>query len=242
MAILYTGSLIGWDFALARITFSIAFAVIIGFTISKITDHEGKREDVEAFKKHADGVDSRRLVYLFGALLGILLVGTRISEDTIKYPLVIGLIILTWWISSRYFTKEEVGSWMYETWGFTKTIAPLLIIGVFASGVIRAVMPPDLIPAYVGDSSLLAVVLPVLFGIFVYFPTLVEVPMARMFLDLGMAKGPLLAYMLADPVISLPSILVVRKIMGNKETAIYVLLIFVFTVIAGLLAGRFIWG
>jgi uncharacterized membrane protein YraQ (UPF0718 family) len=88
----------------------------------------------------------------------------------------------------------------------------------------------------------LAVVIPVIFGIFVYFPTLVEVPMARMFLDLGMAKGPLLAYMLADPVISLPSILVVRKIMGNKETAVYVLLIFVFTVIAGLLAGRFLWG
>jgi uncharacterized protein len=241
MAILYTGSLIGWDFALARIIFSIAFAVIIGYTISKITDHDDKKEDVEAFKKHTDGADTRRLLYLFGALVSILLVGTRISEELIKYPLVAGLIILTWWISSRYFTKEETSNWMEETWGFAKTIAPLLIIGVFASGIIRVAMPPDLIPAYVGDNSLLAVVIPVLFGIFVYFPTLVEVPMARMFLDLGMAKGPLLAYMLADPVISLPSILVVRKIMGNRETLAYVLLIFVFTVIAGLLAGRFLW-
>jgi len=241
MAILYTGSLIGWDFALARIIFSIAFAVIIGVIISKITDHDSKNENAEAFKKHADGADSKRLLYLFGALLGILLVGTRISEDYIKYPVVAGLILLTWWVSSRYFTKEEVRNWMEETWGFTKTIAPLLLIGVFASGIIRAAMPPDLIPAYVGSNSLLAVILPVVFGIFVYFPTLVEVPMARMFLDLGMAKGPLLAYMLADPVISLPSILVVRKIMGNKETIVYVLLIFVFTVIAGLLAGRFLW-
>lgn len=131
---------------------------------------------------------------------------------------------------------------MTETWGFTKTIAPLLLIGVFASGIIREVMPPDLIPAYMGQNNLFSVILPVLFGIFVYFPTLVEVPMARMFLDLGMAKGSLLAYMLADPVISLPSILVVRKIMGNKETALYVLLIFGLTVIAGLLAGRFLWG
>ncbi|MDD5340003.1 MAG: permease [Candidatus ainarchaeum sp.] len=241
MAILYTGSLIGWDFALARIIFSIAFAVIIGFIISKMTDHDEKKAETDAFMKHADGADTRRLIYLFGALIGILLVGTRISEDSVKYPLVIGLIVLTWWISSRQFTKEEVSSWMYETWGFARTIAPLLIIGVFASGMIRAVMPPDLIPAYVGDNSLLAVVIPVLFGIFVYFPTLVEVPMARMFLDLGMAKGPLLAYMLADPVISLPSILVVRKIMGNRETLVYVLLIFAFTVIAGLLAGRFLW-
>jgi hypothetical protein len=242
MAILYTGSLIGWDFALARIVFSIAFAVIIGYIISKITDHDEKKGEAEAFKKHADGADSKRLFYLFGALLGILLVGTRISEDFIKYPVVAGLIILTWWISTRYFTKDETRNWMEETWGFAKTIAPLLLIGVFASGIIRVVMPPDLIPAYMGQNSLLAVVIPVIFGIFVYFPTLVEVPMARMFLDLGMAKGPLLAYMLADPVISLPSILVVRKIMGNKETAVYVLLIFMFTVIAGLLAGRFLWG
>jgi len=247
MAILYTGSLIGWDFALARILFSIAFAVIIGIIISKITEPCAKTEAAEAFKKHADGkqddgADSRRLFYLFGALLGILLVGTRISEDIIKYPLIAGLILLTWWISTRYFTKDETRSWMEETWGFAKAIAPLLLIGVFASGIIRVVMPPDLIPAYMGQNSLLAVVIPVLFGIFVYFPTLVEVPMARMFLDLGMAKGSLLAYMLADPVISLPSILVVRKLMGNRETAIYVLLIFVFTVTAGLLAGKFIWG
>ncbi len=242
LAILYTGSLIGWDFALARIMFSVAFAVAIGFIISKIADHYETKGDADAFTKRADGTDARRLVYLFAALLGILLVGTRISEDFIKYPLVVGLIILTGWISSRYFSREEVGSWMDETWGFTKTIAPLLLIGVFASGVISEVMPPDLIPAYVGQNSLLAVVIPVVFGIFVYFPTLVEVPMARMFLDLGMAKGPLLAYMLADPVISLPSILVVRKIMGNKETAVYVLLIFFFTVFAGLFAGRFLWG
>lgn len=241
MAILYTGSLIGWDFALSRIVFSITFAVIIGYIISKITDSDDKNANAEIFKKHADGKDSGRLFHLFGALLGILLIGTRISEDVIKYPAVAVLVILTWWISSRYFTKEETQNWMEETWGFARTIAPLLLIGVFASGIIREIMPPDLIPTYMGENTLLAMVLPVLFGIFVYFPTLVEVPMARMFLDLGMAKGALLAYMLADPVISLPSILVVRKIMGNKETALYVILIFVFTVIAGLLAGTFLW-
>lgn len=241
IAILYTGNLIGWDFALARIIFSIVFAVIIGFIISRITDHETETGTAEAFKKHADSGDSKRLFCLFGALLGILLVGTRIGEDSVKYPLIAGLIVCTYWISTRYFTEEETQNWMEETWGFAKTIAPLLLIGVFASGLIRAAMPSGLIPAYVGQNSLFSVVLPVLFGIFVYFPTLVEVPMARMFLDLGMAKGSLLAYLLADPVISLPSILVVRKIMGNKETAVYVLLIFVFTVMAGLLAGRFLW-
>jgi uncharacterized membrane protein YraQ (UPF0718 family) len=215
--------------------------VIIGYIISKIADHGGEAPSSDAFVKHENKTDSTRLFYLFGTLLAILLAGTRISEEVVKYPLIAGLVIAAWWVSARYFTKEETRNWMEETWGFAKTIVPILLIGVFISGVIRVITPPDLIPAYVGQNSLMAVVIPVIFGIFVYFPTLVEVPMARLFLDLGMAKGPLLAYMLADPVISLPSILVVRKIMGTKETAVYVLLIFLLTILAGLLAGTFLF-
>ena len=62
--------------------------------------------------------------------------------------------------------------------------------------------------------------------------------MARGFLDLGMGKGPFMAYLLADPVLSLPSILVVSKIMGTKRTVAYVCLIIVFTVTGGYLFGR----
>jgi uncharacterized membrane protein YraQ (UPF0718 family) len=77
----------------------------------------------------------------------------------------------------------------------------------------------------------------VLFGVVMYFPTLVEVPMARMFLDLGMGKGVLLAYLLADPVISLPSILVVRRFIGTKRLFWYVGLIIVCCTAAGLIYG-----
>jgi uncharacterized membrane protein YraQ (UPF0718 family) len=79
--------------------------------------------------------------------------------------------------------------------------------------------------------------IPVIFGVLVYFPTLVEVPMAKVFIDLGMAKGPLLAYLLSDPVLSLPSILVVSKIMGAKRTAVYASLIIILTVTGGYLFG-----
>jgi len=64
--------------------------------------------------------------------------------------------------------------------------------------------------------------------------------MAKLFLGLGMAKGPLLAYLLADPVISLASILVIRKLIGNKKTLFYVGLIIVFATISGLIYGYFI--
>jgi len=236
VAILYTASLIGWDIAIARITFSILFAVIVGITISGVFP-EQPGEEIPLGEKQATK-PGRRLVYLFAALLAILLVGTRISEELLKYGLTALLVLLTYFISKKYFTNEEISSWMDETWGFAKTIFPLLLGGVFLSGIIRVLLPQDLVVSYVGGKDFVSMAIPVIFGIFIYFPTLVEVPMAKTFLELGMSRAALLAYMLADPVISLSSILVLRKIMGDKRTLLYMALIFILTVSAGMLYGR----
>ena len=53
-----------------------------------------------------------------------------------------------------------------------------------------------------------------------------------------MAGGPALALLLAGPMISLPSILVPTRIMGGKKTAVYVILVIIFSTVAGLLYGN----
>ena len=70
-----------------------------------------------------------------------------------------------------------------------------------------------------------------------YFPTLMEVPIAIIFLELGMARGPLLAYLLADPELSIQSILVTRRFLGDKKNTAFVGLVTIFSVIAGLIFG-----
>lgn len=237
VAILYTGSLIGWDVAAARIFLSILFAVSIGMIISKMFHEEEGAQASDTFVRSANSHDIRRLVYLFSVLIGILLVGTRVSVPWIKYVIVLILLGMSIAIARKFFIKEEIESWMRETWGFTKTISPLLLAGVFVSGMVKVLLPQEFVTTYVGSNALSALLIPVLFGVLVYFPTLVEVPMAKVFLDLGMGKGPLMAYLLADPVLSLPSILVVSKIMGTKRTVAYVSLIIVFTVFGGYLFG-----
>jgi hypothetical protein len=82
----------------------------------------------------------------------------------------------------------------------------------------------------------------VVFGVFMYFPTLVEVPVARMFLDLGMHPGPLLAYLMADPELSLQSMLMVAAVIGRAKTAAYVGLVALFSICAGLLYGAWVDG
>jgi uncharacterized membrane protein YraQ (UPF0718 family) len=140
-------------------------------------------------------------------------------------------------VASRSFTKEKLGGWIWETWKFVKQIFPLLIIGVFAAGVVKVIIPEAWVRTIAGQNTIWASMVGVLFGVFMYFPTLVEVPIAKMFLDLGMARGPLLAYLLADPELSLQSILVLNGVMGKKKTAVYVSLVAVLSTLAGYIFG-----
>jgi uncharacterized membrane protein YraQ (UPF0718 family) len=133
----------------------------------------------------------------------------------------------------------EIQEWLWETWRFVKQIFPLLVIGVFLAGMVRELIPPSLIESIAGENSVRANLAGVLFGVFMYFPTLVEVPIANMFLDLGMHKGPLLAYLIADPALSIQSILITASIIGRKKTWVYVGLVTLFSTLAGLIFGRF---
>jgi hypothetical protein len=63
-----------------------------------------------------------------------------------------------------------------------------------------------------------------------------------MFLDLGMHRGPLLAYLMADPELSLQSILIVAAIIGRAKTFTYVALVALFSASAGMLYGAWIDG
>jgi len=246
VAILFTGSVLGWDFALARIILSVTFATLIGIIISTMF----RKEDIEEEKNAAPAIASaktenaeklpffqkHRLILFFVTLITILIVGTRVN-GYLRYVVMAGLIVVLAVLIKLYFTKDETKAWLTETWMFTQKIFPLLLGGIFVAGVLTTILPQNFLATFMGENTVFANLIAVLFGVFMYFPTLVEVPMAKMFLGLGMAKGPLLAYLLADPVISLASILVVRKLIGTKRTLVYVGLIIIFTTISGLIYG-----
>lgn len=138
--------------------------------------------------------------------------------------------------------REDVQAWLWESWRFIRQIFPLLVVGVFVVGVLRALIRPEWIQALAGTNSITGNLAGVVFGVFMYFPTLVEVPIAKMFLELGMHRGPLLAYLMADPELSLQSILIISAILGRKKTAAYVGLVALFSTVAGLAYGSWVDG
>jgi len=152
----------------------------------------------------------------------------------------IALIAAVWWMAVKAFEAHEMQEWLWEMWRFVKQIIPLLLVGVFLAGMARAIIPATWIQAIAGRNTWWANLVGVLFGVFMYFPTLVEVPIAQTFLSLGMHRGPLLAYLLADPELSLQSILITNSVIGRKKTAVYVVLVTIFSTLSGLVFGWFV--
>jgi hypothetical protein len=172
-------------------------------------------------KPHAGGLDILFTGKFFGVLLALVVLG---------------------WLLRKHLSEDEQRDFLWESWHFVKQIFPLLIVGVFTVGVIRVIIRPEWIEALAGSNTLLGNLAGVIFGVFMYFPTLVEVPIAKMFLSLGMHRGPLLAYLMADPELSLQSILITATIIGRLKAWVYVFWVALFSTLAGLIYGAWVDG
>jgi hypothetical protein len=137
----------------------------------------------------------------------------------------------------------ELREWFGASWGFAKQILPLLLLGVLAAGLLlgrpghEGLIPSAWIATAVGGNSLSANLFASVAGAFMYFATLTEVPIVEGLLGAGMGKGPALALLLAGPALSLPSMLVIRSVLGTKKTVVFVSLTVVMATVSGLVYG-----
>ncbi|HOW59690.1 MAG TPA: permease, partial [Candidatus Omnitrophota bacterium] len=162
-----------------------------------------------------------------------------------------------WWISGislialavmiiKWFRKEELKEWISASWIFALQILPLLLGGVLISGFLigsvghEGIIPSKYITALVGGNSFFANFFSSIVAAFMYFATLTEVPILQGLIGSGMGKGPALALLLAGPALSLPSMLVIRSVIGTKKTVVYVSLVVVMATISGMIFGAIV--
>jgi len=145
----------------------------------------------------------------------------------------LAVLVMLW----RWFGRDEIKEWLGATWTFAKMIVPLLFGGVFVTGFVSALIPEKAVASIVGDDSLLSNFVASFVGMCWYFATLTEIPITQALMNLGMAKGPALALLLAGPALSIPSILVLRKIMGGMKTFVFCTLVVIMSTLVGLIFG-----
>ncbi len=237
LAIVYSARLLGYDLGIARVIGAVFFSIVIGLIMATIYRREEKvkiREQL-AQPEMADSKSGWKLIIYFVLLVGILIFGA--SKQWIITGIFIGILIF---ILRLWFVKEEILEWLGATWRFTKQIFPLLLIGVFIAGILKVVIPESVVSNWVGGNSIRSNFIASIFGALMYFATLTEVPIIKAFMELGMGKGPALALLLAGPALSLPNMLVIRSIMGNQKTLIYILLVVIMATFTGLVFGTIV--
>jgi len=140
----------------------------------------------------------------------------------------------------RWFSREEVKQWMHATWDFALLIIPLLFGGVFITGFVGGLIPEKAVASLVGGNSILSNFVASFVGMIWYFATLTEIPIVEMLTRLGMGRGPALSLLLAGPALSLPSILVIYKVVGLRKTVVFCLLAVVMSTLVGWLFGMLV--
>lgn len=235
-AILLTTSVLGWEFALARLVSAMVISVVAGLILARAFRAHDEKNSGEAF---VTGMDADVpypnwliTVFFVGQLLVLVVLGSSFST-TLKSVVVVLLIGVLLALALTRFRRDHLGQWMFETWTLSKKILPYLFVGVFAAGMIEGLLPRQFVTDLVGGNSIGASMVASVFGAFMYFATLTEVPIVQSLLELGMGKGPALTLFLTGNSLSLPSMIVLFSIMGKRQAIAYIVIIVLLSAMAG---------
>jgi len=257
LAIILTARILGTQLGLARAIGAVVFSVVIGLLMHIIFLKEERERHANGDFNAGEIKEARSLgktVLYFVSMVAFLVFanwGKPLEGDHGIWSIIYQY---KWWIAGfslaglvvmlfKWFKKDELKEWTGATWGFALQILPLLLGGVLISGFLlgrvghEGVIPSRYVTALVGGNSLWANFFSSIVAAFMYFATLTEVPILQGLMNAGMGKGPALALLLAGPALSLPSMLVLRSIMGTKKTVIYVSLVVIMATISGMFFG-----
>ena len=242
-AILLTGGVLGCEFAASRLAAALVISVIAGLVMAFVFRDHDRNNAGAAFATglQSDPPYSNWLVSTFFVLqLAVLIVLGSSLNTLLKTVFIVVGIGAILFVALFKFWREHDREWMQETWNLTKKILQYLFVGVFLAGILEVVLPQTFVTTLVGENTLHSNLAASLFGALMYFATLTEVPIIQKLLALGMAKGPALTLLLTGNALSLPSVIVLVKIMGPRQATVYVISVVLLSAVAGLLLGTFI--
>jgi hypothetical protein len=249
MAIILTARVLGLDLGLARAVAAVAMAVVIGLIMAAIFQRSEERckagPDASALPADSPPTEEGRPYYITGifmaVLVGILLTATTSALQLLpKAMIVAALIIIAALLMKTYYSTDEQDAFLSETAWLAKKIFPLLVIGTFVTGIIGYFLPVEWIRSLFGTSSFFSCLVASLIGSLLYMPTLLEVPIVGTLFGYSSgitAAGPALSLLLAGPSLSLPSMIVITRIIGIKRGGAYIVLVVLMSTLAGMIYG-----
>jgi uncharacterized membrane protein YraQ (UPF0718 family) len=110
---------------------------------------------------------------------------------------------------------EEVGSILRKIW-------PYLLVGIGLGAAIHGWAPEDFFTRYAGASNPFAVLIAVVIGIPLYSNAAGIMPLVQALHDKGLPMGTLLAFMMAVVALSLPEMILLRRVLKPQLIATFI--------------------
>lgn len=142
---------------------------------------------------------------------------------------------------SAYFQKVRMNTgqrlrFAYEqTLHLVKSVGPYVLLGVGVGALIHGLAPVNWLAGVAGKDNPFAVVIVVLVGVPLYSNAAGTIPIVQALMGKGMALGTALAFMMSVTALSLPEMMILRKVLKPKLLAAFIIILAVSFVITGLL-------
>jgi len=262
-----TASLLGKKIAIARVIAVFFIAMGVGLIVSFWQRKGGLKNLVKLYVPPKLSPELQQFSYKIGILLSKNPEGITLEEAGIenKEKLIeledIGLLQRTkdgkWSLIERDLSshqnacfilpkdesnltfKQKIIDTLKTSWKLFLDLNYYLVMAVLIAGVIRVLIPTNLVVQFVGGKALNSVLVASVVAMLAYVCTYVEVPTAIALIAKGMGPGATLAYLIGGPGLSLPSIMMLSGVFKKKLLVLYVGLSFIGCIIAGYVFNLF---
>ncbi len=253
IALTYTYTLLGTKFMIWRAGLVFFSSIFIGLGMKMLCKEQPAEEtqNIVIMEDEDERTDGQLLTF-FIILIFIMITSTGVFDPLIakavksnspsklllpRIGIIIFEIIILSIVCKKWFYKSEIILWLRKSKSLFFLIFPKVLGGIFLCGLLTIVFN---LPKYIKifsvndfQGNFIASII----GSIMYFGTIVGVTIVTTMRDYGMHPGPAMTLLLSAPAVSLPSILALVPIAGAKKSAIFLLLVVLFSALSGFIFG-----
>ncbi len=110
-----------------------------------------------------------------------------------------------------------------------------VIIGVALGGIFHGYAPEGILAKYAGEDNLLAVPIAVIIGVPLYSNVMGMIPIVESLIGKGLPVGTALAFLMGVTALSLPEIIILKRVLKNELIAAFVIIVTISIIFTGYL-------
>jgi len=168
-----------------------------------------------------------------GILIGKLKMETELEDyvyETVEKMKALGLVDVELpqpTLRERYVIAKN------EMKDILRRVSPYIVIAIAIGGWIHGYLPEDFLLQYAGADNIFAVPMAVIIGVPLYSNAAGTIPLISALIEKGMAAGTALALMMSITALSLPEMIILRKVMKPKLLATFIAILAVSITLTG---------